>query len=164
MVANISPANSSYDETSNTLKYASRAKNIKTDVRRNVLSVSFHVSKYQAIISNLKKQIAELKEEMSTQDLDQSMSKPVTSKEVDVKAFDQLKADMEKHFQQEIDNRKSAIDNEINIVDSGMKLFQYKSDFERSMKENGKSHVKTKQAEDNMKTEQKNVDKGAETK
>lgn len=164
MIANVSPANSSYDETSNTLKYASRAKNIKTDVRRNVLSVSFHVSKYQAIIINLKKQIAELKEEMSTQDLNQSMSKPVTSKEVDVKVFDQLKADMEKHFQQEIDNRKSAIDNEINIVDSGMKLFQYKSDFERSMKENGKSHVKTKQAEDNMKTEQKNVDKGAETK
>ena len=164
MIANISPASTSYDETSNTLKYASRAKNIKTDVRRNVLSVSFHVSKYQAIISNLKKQIAELKEEMSNQELNQSMGKPVQAKDTDVKAFEQLKTDMEKHFQQETENRKNYLDNEINVIDAGMKLFQYKSDFERSLKENGKSHVKTKQAEDNMKTEQKNIDKGAEAK
>lgn len=33
MIANISPASSAYEETLNTLKYANRAKNIKTRVR-----------------------------------------------------------------------------------------------------------------------------------
>lgn len=32
MIANISPTNSHYEESTNTLKYASRAKNIKTEI------------------------------------------------------------------------------------------------------------------------------------
>merc|ERR1740116_374543 len=36
MIANISPADFTYEDTLNTLKYANRAKNIKTRVERNV--------------------------------------------------------------------------------------------------------------------------------
>jgi len=61
MIANISPSSSSYEDTHNTLKYANRAKNIKTNVQRNVLSVEYHVSKYTQIISALKTEITELK-------------------------------------------------------------------------------------------------------
>ena len=46
MIANISPSSSCYEDTHNTLKYANRAKNIKTKVQRNVLNVEYHVSKY----------------------------------------------------------------------------------------------------------------------
>lgn len=46
MIANISPSNDSFEDTHNTLKYANRAKNIKTNVTRNVLNVEYHVSKY----------------------------------------------------------------------------------------------------------------------
>lgn len=165
MIANVSPANTSYDETSNTLKYASRAKNIKTDVRRNVLSVSFHVSKYQSIINGLKKQIAELKDELNEKDATSSIAPlpGASKKEIkDNKLFEQFKKDMETNFQKETENRKAYHDNEMIILDAGMKLFEYKTEFELSIKENGKSHVKTKAAEDNMKTEQKAIDKGAE--
>jgi hypothetical protein len=44
MIANIAPNSSSFDETINTLKYADRAKNIKTTVTRNVVSVNYHIS------------------------------------------------------------------------------------------------------------------------
>jgi kinesin family protein 18/19 len=35
MIANLSPAANSFEETINTLKYANRAKNIKTKVQSN---------------------------------------------------------------------------------------------------------------------------------
>ena len=39
MIANISPAVSSFEDTYNTLVYSHRAKNIKTNAHRNVLNV-----------------------------------------------------------------------------------------------------------------------------
>ena len=44
MIANIGPSNLNFEDTHNTLKYANRAKNIKTNVQRNTLSVEYHVS------------------------------------------------------------------------------------------------------------------------
>ena len=40
MIANVSSSHRQFEETINTLKYANRAKNLKTHVARNVLSVS----------------------------------------------------------------------------------------------------------------------------
>ena len=51
MIANISPAFTAYEDTLNTLKYADRAKQIKTIVKRNVLNVEFHISNYTKIIN-----------------------------------------------------------------------------------------------------------------
>ncbi|CAI2382462.1 unnamed protein product [Moneuplotes crassus] len=121
MIANVSPCNTAYEETSNTLKYASRAKNIKTDVKRNVLSVSFHVSKYQSIINSLKKQVNQLKEELVTQELDSSMSKPPKN-DKDTKAFDQLRKEMEENHQKEVENRKNYQENERILIESRIKL------------------------------------------
>ncbi len=61
MIANISPSHMCYEDTHNTLKYANRAKNIKTNVTRNVLNVEYHVSKYTNIIASLKQEISDLK-------------------------------------------------------------------------------------------------------
>lgn len=158
MIANVSPTNIAYDETSNTLKYASRAKNIKTHVKRNVLSQSFSASKYQSIISNLKKKVTELKEELADQDLNSSVSK-LPKKDQNTKNFDQLKKEMEGNYQKEVENRKSYIENERVAIETSIKLFQYKTEFERSLKENGKTHVRTKQAEENLKTEQRIIEK-----
>jgi hypothetical protein len=44
MIANVAPNSNSFEETLNTLKYANRAKNIKTNVSRNVVSVNYHIS------------------------------------------------------------------------------------------------------------------------
>jgi len=61
MIANISPCSPSFEETHNTLKYANRAKNIKTSVARNVLNVTYHIAQYTRIIKDLRGEISELK-------------------------------------------------------------------------------------------------------
>lgn len=66
MIANISSAESSFEETLNTLKYANRAKNIKTNVQRNVLNVNYHISEYVELINNLRSEIQVLKNQIGT--------------------------------------------------------------------------------------------------
>jgi len=65
MIANIAPTSSNYEDTHNTLKYANRAKNIKTNVQRNVLNVEYHVSQYTDIINSLKQEITGLKAQLN---------------------------------------------------------------------------------------------------
>ncbi|KAI9364405.1 P-loop containing nucleoside triphosphate hydrolase protein, partial [Zopfochytrium polystomum] len=65
MIANISPALIHYEETHNTLKYANRAKNIKTKVEQNVIDVDLHVAQYPKIILQLKTEIEALKQELA---------------------------------------------------------------------------------------------------
>ena len=66
MIANISSAESSFEETLNTLKYANRAKNIKTHVQRNVLNVNYHISEYVQLIDNLRGEIQILKNQIGS--------------------------------------------------------------------------------------------------
>lgn len=64
MIANISPADSQFEETANTLKYASRAKNIKMKVQPNKKMVALHISEYKNIISDLRTEIESLKSQL----------------------------------------------------------------------------------------------------
>lgn len=66
MIANISSSESAFEETLNTLKYANRAKNIKTNIQRNVLNVNYHISEYVQLINNLRGEIKLLKDQMSS--------------------------------------------------------------------------------------------------
>ena len=65
MIANISPFIYSFDDTYNTLKYADRAKHIKTNIKRNVLNAQYHITNYLNIIKNLQKRIFELENQIS---------------------------------------------------------------------------------------------------
>ena len=65
MIANVSPSINTFDDTYNTLKYANRAKNIKTNVTRNVLNAQYHISNYENIINNLREENARLKNEIA---------------------------------------------------------------------------------------------------
>ena len=58
MITNVSPAAKTFEESINSLKYANRAKNIKTNVKRNVLNVKYHITEYVSLISGLKEEIA----------------------------------------------------------------------------------------------------------
>lgn len=62
MIANIAPSNINYEETHNTLKYANRAKNIKTSVQRNVVNQDANVAQYTEIISRLQAEVSDLKQ------------------------------------------------------------------------------------------------------
>ncbi|GAA97376.1 uncharacterized protein L969DRAFT_94433 [Mixia osmundae IAM 14324] len=61
MVVCVSPSSHHFDETYNTLQYANRAKDIKTKVSRNVISVDRHVSQYVRVIYELRQELAALK-------------------------------------------------------------------------------------------------------
>ena len=78
MIANISSAESSFEETLNTLKYANRAKNIKTHVKRNVLNVNHHISEYVNLITNLRSEIQVLKEQIHNQAGKPTVERPPT--------------------------------------------------------------------------------------
>lgn len=60
MIVCISPSTVHYDDTQNTLKYANRAKQIKTDVSRNNYSVQTHVKQYVQKIAELSETVAML--------------------------------------------------------------------------------------------------------
>lgn len=61
MIVCISPSSSHYDETLNTLKYATRAKEIKTKIIRNQHSLDRHVGSYLKMISEQRQEIDELR-------------------------------------------------------------------------------------------------------
>ncbi|KAL8601949.1 hypothetical protein ACOMHN_008441 [Nucella lapillus] len=64
MIAAVSPSELSYEDTYNTLKYADRAKNIQLNMKKNVVSVDFHVSQYKKIVEDLHTEITELKSKL----------------------------------------------------------------------------------------------------
>ena len=64
MIANVSPASSQFEETINTLKYANRAKNIKTKALANKKIVSYHIAEYKNIINDLRQEIDQLKSKL----------------------------------------------------------------------------------------------------
>lgn len=61
MIVCISPSSYHYDETLNTLKYADRAKEIKTKVQRNKTNLDRHVGSYLKMIAEQRTEIDELR-------------------------------------------------------------------------------------------------------
>ncbi|XP_021256760.1 kinesin-like protein KIF18A [Numida meleagris] len=66
MIAAVSPSSMFYDDTYNTLKYANRAKDIKSSLKSNVVSLDSHISQYVKICNEQKKEIMMLKEKLRT--------------------------------------------------------------------------------------------------
>jgi len=64
MIANISPSILNIEETMNTLKYANRAKNIKVNVKKNVIQ-DVNVSNFDHIIEGLKSEIENLRHQLA---------------------------------------------------------------------------------------------------
>lgn len=61
MIVCVSPSSAHYDETLNTLKYADRAKRIKTKVTRNEHNLDRHVGSYLKMITEQKAEIEQLR-------------------------------------------------------------------------------------------------------
>ncbi|XP_054246841.1 kinesin-like protein KIF19 [Indicator indicator] len=72
MIAHISPASTSFEESRMTLIYAYRAKNIKTQVKCNLQNVSYHINKYSNIITDLRSEIECLKARVKDQEKEKS--------------------------------------------------------------------------------------------
>ncbi|KAM9372382.1 kinesin-like protein KIF19 [Phaethornis superciliosus] len=74
MIAHISPASTSFEESRMTLIYAYRAKNIKTQVKCNLQNVSCHINQYTSIITDLHREIEHLKERVKNQERKSAVS------------------------------------------------------------------------------------------
>ncbi|CAL7950935.1 unnamed protein product [Xylocopa violacea] len=64
MIANIAPSSFSYEDTYNTLRYADRAKKIKTHIKKNIISCEMHVTAYIKMVEEQKKEINYLKQKL----------------------------------------------------------------------------------------------------
>ncbi|XP_009986925.1 PREDICTED: kinesin-like protein KIF19 [Tauraco erythrolophus] len=72
MIAHISPASTSFEESRTTLMYAYQAKNIKTQVKRNLWNNSYHIDQYTSIIADLRREIEHLKARVENQEKEKS--------------------------------------------------------------------------------------------
>uniref|UniRef100_A0A336KW17 CSON001206 protein n=1 Tax=Culicoides sonorensis TaxID=179676 RepID=A0A336KW17_CULSO len=84
MIANVSPSSLTYDDTYNTLKYASRAKKIKTSLRQNLLQSSLpkeylvkKVNEQQNENERLKAKIKELEARLAESESRNGKSAPI---------------------------------------------------------------------------------------
>ena len=64
MIACISPSFMAYEETINTLKYASRAQNIRKKTTRNFKEPEMPISTYKELVESLKNEISTLKTQL----------------------------------------------------------------------------------------------------
>ncbi|KAM6079807.1 LOW QUALITY PROTEIN: kinesin-like protein KIF19 [Theristicus caerulescens] len=71
MIAHMSPASTSFEESRMTLIYA-YAKNIKTQVKCNLRNVSYHIDQYTSITADLRREIELLKARVKNQEKEES--------------------------------------------------------------------------------------------
>ncbi|KFP02024.1 Kinesin-like KIF18B, partial [Calypte anna] len=94
MVAAVSPAAPAYEDTYNTLKYASRAKEIKLLLKSNVVSLDCHSCRFAVTCEQLKAEVAELRGKLRTyENADQEVKNqillpPVSSSPVGLPRFE----------------------------------------------------------------------------
>lgn len=69
MIANVSPASSSYEDTYNTLKYAARANKIQLTIKKNIVDGDVRASQYVKINEELKKKVKELEAKLAQKGL-----------------------------------------------------------------------------------------------
>ncbi|XP_067850188.1 kinesin-like protein KIF18A isoform X2 [Heptranchias perlo] len=132
MIAAISPSSLSYDDTHNTLKYANRAKDIKSSIKSNVLNLNYHVGKYAKICEEQRKEIMELKEKLKTYESEKlvihnnhGLNVMVGSnpKESENKRFEQV---LENIFSDRQKIRINCSDLELKLKEMELKTYYYK--------------------------------------
>jgi kinesin family protein 3/17 len=69
MIANVGPADYNYDETMNTLRYASRAKNIQNKPRINEDPKDALLREYQDEVTKLREQLAAIQSGVNPSDI-----------------------------------------------------------------------------------------------
>ena len=105
----------SRQDTHNTLKYANRAKNIKTKIVRNVLSVAHHISKYTQIIQDLRAEVTTLKTRLADNDETTVPSRGMDPKgelQVEHKRSEAWKQEVLENFEERIQLRRALLDGE----------------------------------------------------
>ena len=129
MIATISPSLMCIEETMYTLQYANRAKNLKVNLKKNVVdNKKITINKYEEIIQNLQQQINETKKEIANKqklnvnnslnisnDLNNTNNNIVNNSNISIIINDDFQSEMINHFQSEINVKKEIIEKEREI-------------------------------------------------
>ncbi|KAJ8567393.1 hypothetical protein K7X08_019601 [Anisodus acutangulus] len=116
MIATISPAVSQYHHTVNTLKYADRAKEIKTHIQKNIGTINTHVSDYQRMIDSLQNEVSQLRKELADKET-QLIAKPTEKASDDeLSSLDTLSHETSENVHERINLQKALFEiEEMNI-------------------------------------------------
>jgi kinesin family protein 18/19 len=145
MIANISPGNDSYEDTHNTLKYANRAKNIKTSIKKNVHNVEYHVSKYTQIINQLKSEVSSLKQQLEGKEHipRSNLKSTLEMGESLVENIEVYQQELAAHFAEETQTKKRIEELEQKAELCKLSIANLRSSITQSVKENGRDHHTT---------------------
>ena len=100
-----------FEDTFNTLRYADRAKKIKINLKKNVLSVNFHVGQYAKIVEDLKSEVTQLKQKIITLELEnEALKAQVESSNSQTNEVDQINDDKDTNvFENQIKSLQSQL-------------------------------------------------------
>eukprot|EP01018_Ginkgo_biloba_P002785 Gb_10693 [translate_table: standard] len=106
MIATVSPADDQYHHTINTLKYADRAKEIKTHIQKNIGTVDSHVADYQRMIDNLQVEVCQLRKELAEKESQLSV-RPAEKADDELSWLDVLSRDTNENVEERINLQKA---------------------------------------------------------
>ncbi|GFP78853.1 kinesin-like protein kif19 [Phtheirospermum japonicum] len=110
MIATISPADNQYHHTINTLKYADRAKEIKTHIQKNIGTVNAHVSDYQKIIDNLQSEVGRLRKELAEKESQLNAKPTEKAPDGEISWLNTLSQETSENVQERINLQKALIE------------------------------------------------------
>ncbi|OAY73803.1 Kinesin-like protein KIF19, partial [Ananas comosus] len=122
MVATISPADDQYHHTINTLKYADRAKEIKTHVHKNIGTVDTHVEDYQKMIDNLQVEVCRLKKELAEKESQLSIRPTETAADNELSWLNILSREISENVQERINLQKALFELEETNIHNRIEL------------------------------------------
>ena len=87
----VSPSYLTYEDTYNTLKYADKAKNIRTNVQKNTINVKARVEQYAQMIAVLREQVKSLQNQVQNKEyidsFKESIKGPFISQKLELQRF-----------------------------------------------------------------------------
>ncbi|XP_054401602.1 kinesin-like protein KIF19 [Pongo abelii] len=126
MIAHISPASTCFEESRTTLLYAYRAKNIKTSVKRNLLNVSYRISQYTEVISDLRREIEHLKSKIEKQEKEKKIPKLSHDTEEDSHLqMNKIRAQLIGAFKEQMEMRRSLVELENTNIELHMDVSRH---------------------------------------
>ncbi|CAK58210.1 unnamed protein product (macronuclear) [Paramecium tetraurelia] len=157
MIANISPASSQFEETINTLKYANRAKNIKTKQLPNKKLVAMHIAEYKNIISDLRSEIESLKLRLNEKQFDDNEDESITinnyinkNGKPEQEELKSIQEEIFENFQERIQLRRALMEieeqnamNFLEIKKRQSEILQWKKSGEKNMPEDIRQGLKS---------------------
>ncbi|KAL6521577.1 Kinesin-like protein KIN-8B [Orobanche gracilis] len=110
MVATISPADNQYHHTVSTLKYADRAKEIKTHIQKNIGTINAHMSDYQKIIDNLQGEVSRLRNELAEKESQLNAKPNGKAPDDEISCLNTLSQETSENVQERINLQKALIE------------------------------------------------------